>query len=1139
MNGKKKNMEGIMPFGMAGRVSGRVRRTLLLLAAGLWSLTAVASDAKVSITLDNVRVEQALRAVARQTGLTLAYSRQVVNLDRRVSINVKDADVTQVLDELTRGTNLAYEIGDGKVYLFTKSAPAAPDATAPGQARKTVTGSVVDDGGEAIIGANIMEKGTVNGTVTDVDGRFSLTVADDALLQVSFIGYITQEVRILSGSGAPLTIKLLEDALALEEVVVVGYGTMKKSDLTGSVVSVNMNAKEMAANVNLSQALQGYVAGVNVGSASRAGEPGAISIRGQTSLSANDEPLIVVDGIIYNGSMTDIDVNDIEKIDILKDASAAAVYGSRSANGVIIISTKRGESDKPLFNFNAYYGMQDMAQTPRTKVMNGDQYALRLVDQNYYQYDLLPWYRTNPTSAEGRPARIDVNDRALVAQSLRSQEERDNYLAGREVNWMDLLSSAAPVQSYSLSVSGKTDRTNYYLSGTFISQDGIIDGDDFKRYTIRANFDNHITDWFTIGLNTALSRLDYSGYYNNEETVSADGFYNIAGMTYALRASPLANVTDANGNFPIYLANETVQRHPLVNRNIDDSDIANRAFLVLSAKIDVPFVQGLHYELNYSESFNSRNQNDFFPTTTFEGSSFNNYGTKILTSGRDWIVNNIVSYANTFNKVHSLSGTLLYSAEKRSEEKNILVAYGFQNPVLGYDALNLGETQSIRADKPGKTVWEEASISYMARVNYAYDSKYLLTGTYRRDGYSGFGSNRKYAGFPSVSAAWVLSRESWLENVGWLDHLKFRLSYGLNGNQGIGRYASLSKMESTAYVFGSNTAVGVYPNVMGNADLGWESTASTNAGIDFVAFDQRLSAEIDVYSSKTDDVLVERNIPRATGYEKVWTNIGGLSSRGIEATLTSVNVKSHDFRWQTKLLFALNRDEITGLYDGLDRDLSNSWFVGEPINTLYGYVVDGIWQESDLFSGNIMSGYYPGMYRLSDLNGDGSVDANNDRTILGYKSPNYRFGIDNTFNYRDFSLSFFINSIQGGNGYYMENVADLIIPCTDVDFARRANRPAIYDYWTPENPVNNVPAMYYLPPLRPGYYMSRSFVRLQDVSLAYNFRKSMLSRLNINNLQLYVSGKNLYIWTKWPGWDPEDDHTPQMRSVIGGVKLSF
>jgi TonB-linked SusC/RagA family outer membrane protein len=1102
---------------------------LFLLVFQLHAGAAYSQNTKLSLNMSNVTVEEVINQIEKNTSYKFVFTDKAVDTSREISIDVSNVDITEALNQLVRNTDIEYRIVE-KLIVLSKKAPILPQQ----DQGERISGTVLDENGEPIIGANVVEKNTSNGVISDVDGKFSLTVSKGAILQISYIGYSPLEIPV--GNNSVLTITLRENLQILDEVVVVGYGTMKKSDLTGSIVSLKMEDKEMAANVSLSQALQGYMAGVNVGGVSKAGESGAISIRGQNSLSASQDPLLVIDGIIYNGELSDIDINDIEKVDILKDASAAAVYGSRSANGVIIITTKKGQSEKPAFNFNMYYGFQEIAPTPRTKVMDGDEFAIRLVDFNYYSQELLPWYQTKPTSADGRPARPDITDRNLVSRSLRTLEEQENYLAGREVDWIDMVNNTALIQSYNLSVSGQTNRVNYFLSGSYIGQEGIIDGDDFERFSLRANFENKITDWFSIGLNTSLSRLDYSGYYNNTETVSWDGFYNTAAMTYALRASPLANPIDAKGNYPIYLANETTQRHPLVNSYVDDSDIRNRVFFVLSAKVDVPFVKGLRYEINYSETFNTKKQNNFFPTTTFEGSLFNNYGEKNHTEGRDWLVNNIVSYSSTINDVHSVSGTLLYSAEKRTEESSKLIAYGFQNPALGYNALHLGETQSVKSG-----AWEDASISYMGRINYAYDGKYLFTATYRKDGYSGFGSNTKYAGFPSVSAAWVPSRENFLNEVSWLDQLKLRLSFGKNGNQGIGRYASLSKVESSPYVFEANPAVGVYPSTMGNSDLGWESTTSTNIGLDIIVVDQRISAEIDVYNAKTDDVLVKRNIPQLTGYSSVWTNMGKIKNKGVEIALSTVNIKKRDLRWQSRVLFSLNRDKITELYgEENDFDIENSWFKGEPIHSIYGYVVDGVWQEKDLFEGTIMPGYYPGMYRVRSLNDDNVIDANNDRKIIGNKSPNYRFGINNTIIYKGFALSFFINSIQGGNGYYLDNAYDIIAAAgANPDFAIRANRPSIYPYWRPDNPVNNVPAMYYAPPQNPGYYMSRSFVRLQDISLSYNIGKNLLNKIKLSSLQFYVSGKNLYTWTDWPGWDPEEDNTPLMRSVIGGIRMSF
>ena len=1103
-----------------------MKLTFILLLIGTICLkanTGYAQDSQVNLHLENASLTDVFREIEKQSDYRFFYNNAVVvNTDKTFDLNTDNESIADLLNEMFLGTNINYKMVENYIVITHKNDNNAETFLTKSIAQEdiTITGTVTDNG-ESLPGVTVLVKGTNIGIMTDVNGKYRINAPNaGSVLVFSFMGYITTEVEV--GAQREINIALVEDVKQLEEVMVIGYGTMKKSDLTGSVVSIKMADKEIAANVNLSQALQGYVAGVNVGGAGRAGVAGAISIRGQTTFSASTEPLIVLDGIIYNGSITDIDVSDVEKIDILKDASAAAVFGSRSANGVIIITTKKGQNEKPLFNFNMYYGFQSMAPSPQTKVMNGDEYAIRLVDYNYYLRELLPWYRTNPTGEAGRPPRPDVTDRELVSRSLRSVEEQENYLAGREINWFDKVYSTTPIQNYSLSVSGKTNLTNYYISGSYIRQDGIMLGDDFNRFTLRTSFENKITNWFTAGLNMSLSRLDYSGYNMSNADV--------------LRASPLANERDDKGNYPTTLANESFMPHPLVNQYVEDVEITNRVFYIISGKIDVPFIKGLSYDLNYSNSFFNRKRDNFYPTITLMGAINNNYARKVRYEGSEWLINNIVSYSRTFNTVHSINGTLLYSAEKRTGENPAIsaISYGFQNPILGFNSLELGETQSVTSE-----AWEESSISYMARLNYAYDSKYLFTATYRRDGFSGFGKNNKYADFPSVSAAWVLSRENFLSEADWLDQLKIRLSYGLNGNQGIGRYASLSTMSSDAYVFGANTAVGVYPTTMGNSELRWESTASTNLGLDVMVFNNRISAEIDMYNANTSDVLVRRNIPQVTGYSSVWANLGGVNNKGIEISLNTRNIVTRDFKWDSRILFSLNRNKITDLYgDGTEQDISNSWFIGEPIGTFYNYVVEGIWQEADLFNGTIYPNYYPGMYKIKSLDDTNVINANKDRTVVGHSVPNYRFGINNNFFYKGIALSFFINSIQGGNGYYMGNVSGIIVPGNS-DLEVRANRPAIYPYWRPDNPVNNVPAMYYSPPVTPGIYMSRSFVRLQDVSLSYNIGKSLLEKIGINSLQVYVSGKNLYIWTDWPGWDPEDNDQPLMRSIIGGIRMSF
>ena len=474
---------------------------------------------------------------------------------------------------------------------------------------RTISGTVTGTDGTPLVGVAVIVKGTTIGSNTGVDGKFTLSVPASAQnLAFSFIGMETQNVPVTSENV--YNIILSQTTVGLDEVVVIGYGTQKKSDLTGSVVRVNMDQKTTVANVTLASALQGVTAGVNVGGAGTAGSVPDLSIRGKTSLSATDAPLLVLDGIIYNGSISDINVNDVESIDILKDASAAAVYGSRSANGVMIITTKKGKTDKPVFNVNAYYGVQDYTNSPE-KVMNGDQFAIRLVDF-YYQQSLYAWYATHPTSATGKPVRGDITDRNFVSTLIRTQQEKDNYLANKYVDWMKEIEQKAPIQNYDVSVSGKANKTNYYMSGSYTDQKGRLLGDQFKRTTVHTTLENKITDWMTIGINSTYSYRDYGGV--------------AASLSSAMLASPLVDVTTALGTYPIELAKET--QHPLQYTVCPNIDLAKNLFLLGYAKIQIPQIKGLTYDFNYSNTYYTTRAATFYPSTTGTGNTNKGYATK-------------------------------------------------------------------------------------------------------------------------------------------------------------------------------------------------------------------------------------------------------------------------------------------------------------------------------------------------------------------------------------------------------------------------------------------------------------------------------------------------------------------------------
>lgn len=728
------------------------------------------------------------------------------------------------------------------------------------------------------------------------------------------------------------------------------------------------------------------------------------------------------------------------------------------------------------------------------------------------------WYKTNPASAEGRPARPDVTNRETVASYLRTFEEQQNYLAGNSIDWVDEVLQVAPMQNYNLSLQGRSDKTNYYLSGSYSDIEGIQLNDRFKRVTFHSNVESQVNDWLTVGINASYSSRDNSGIATS--------------LGNARVASPLVNNYIGKPNYDIYLGGELFQPYPLVNQFIDNSDISNELFAVGSAKITIPWVKGLNYEFNYSHVYSNRNNNTFNSSKTPSGVNNRGSATKAPSESRDWNINNIITYNGDFGD-HQVNSTLLFSREGRKGNASTLTASGFENEILGYNDMGLGEVATVAS-----SAYEENSLSYMARVNYSYLSRYMITATIRRDGFSGFAPNNKWATFPSASLAWVASEEPFMQDIDL--YLKLRTSYGKNGNQGIGRYSSFSRMGTRYYVYGQATAIGLYPSTLGNKNLAWETTASYNIGVDFGVLKNRLTGSLDLYTANTTDVLVQRQLPRTAGYASIWTNIGGINNKGIELDLKSINMDG-EFKWESNFTFSLNRDEITKLYGGEnDNDIGNAWFVGESISAIYDYqMAGGVWTEDEFFSGNILEGWYPGQFRYVDLNEDGAIDPTNDRKVVGYESPSYRFSIGNTLSYKNFSLSVFINSIQGGKNRYLADNAEIINPL--YYFPDRRNNSAINDYWRPDKPTTNTTGIYNVPLRQSGVYQSRSFVRIQDVSLGYNLGKDILSKLKLQSAQIYLASKNPYVWTKWQGWDPEIgvSDTPLMRNFIVGLNVSF
>ena len=1106
-----------------------MRISFFLFFVGIINLIAgptYSQNTKISLSMKDATLESVLNEIEGVSEFYFLYNSRLIDIHQKVDVSAEEELIKDILNDILPD-NIKYVVSDRQIVLTP--AEAAKNLRRDLQ-QITVSGKVTDaSSGNPMPGVNVQVKETTFGAITDIGGNYSLVApGGNVVLIFSFIGYDTYEVPV--EGRTVVNVSLTETTTALDEVIVIGYGTQKKSDLTGSVTRVSMEDKIVLSNTNIGQAIAGSVPGINVvGAQGLAGTDQDISVRGQTSLSASDAPLIVVDGIIFNGGMSSINVNDVETIDILKDASAAAVYGSRSANGVMLITTKKGKSQKPVISFNGYFGYQDLINNP-VKVMNGEQYALRYTDYYYQQELLYPWYATKPTSAEGRPAYPDVSDPSVVASRLRYPEELPNYMAGKEINWVPEIRQSAPIQDYNLNISGKGDNVNYFVSGSYTNEKGIQLNDQFERYTFRANLESDITDWLKVGFNSSFSFRDYSGLH--------------ASLSKAMHASPWANNHIGSPIYDIDVCQDYWMHYPFDETYVTDIDTKNNQVLVGRAVITVPWVKGLTYEFNYSNTTDRSVKNNYAPSTTRRGQANSGSASKNAVNEDSWLMNNIITYNRTFFHDHRLNATLLYSREHRNANSTTAAATQFGNGILGFNNLSLGVIPTVSS-----SAWEENSLSYMGRLNYVLKDRYMLTGTVRRDGYSGFGADNKFAVFPSLSFAWVTSEEPFFKDrINWL-YLKERISWGKNGNQGIGRYSSFSTMGTTNYVFGPMTVNGIYPSSLGNSTLKWESTSSLNIGLDWGLFDNRISGSVDFYSAQTSNVLVRRSLPSTTGYSSVWTNLGQINNTGIEFELTSKTLTGR-INWETSFVFSHNKDKIVKLYgDENDMDIGNSWFVGEPIGAIYDYeMVDGtVYTEADLFSGNILDGWAPGQFKLVDQNDDGEIEPNDDRKIIGYSSPLYRFSINNTLSYKNFTLSFFINSIQGGKKHYkMNNSYFLLIPSGDL--ALRTNQFAIREYWKPDNGVTNAHGMYVNAPRSAGYYQSRSFVRLQNVSLSYTLNANILDKLKLTACQIYIASKNPYVWTKWTGFDPElainnatfeSGYIGSMRNITAGIRITL
>ncbi|WP_291371975.1 SusC/RagA family TonB-linked outer membrane protein [Cyclobacterium sp.] len=967
-----------------------------------------------------------------------------------------------------------------------------------------ISGIVTDENGEPLPGATITVLGTTTGTVTNIDGNYSMSVPDDATLVFSYIGYESKTVAI--GSQTTINITLLQDASSLEEVVVIGYGTQKKRDVTGSVVRANIDAFRESPNVNIAQSLQGSVPGLNVGQVNRAGQNPSISVRGRTTLSGNQSVLIVVDGIIFTGSLSDLNPNDIESIDVLKDASSMAIFGAQAANGVIMITTKSGKAEqKPIFNYTGTYTTQ--TPTNSLKLLDREGFLNKVRDQDWRESFLPPDY-TQPNP--------DYNVGALLEPAL-----YEGFENGNDFDWWEAATQTGFINNHNLSVRGASESTSYFLSGGYTKQEGFIMNDQFERITARINLDHQILEGFRFGVQTFGSFADNSG--------------EIPSLGSITQMSPLVRPRDEAGNV-ILNPDGSLRSNPFLSSLSNDFDKRNNLFANVYMDLEIPYIEGLNFRINFGNNYTWRRH---YRSNEF-GAGAAGLAFKRNYHAYDWTLDNILTYRRTFNNDHTINLTMVAGRRELKNESTQANGTNYTNLGLGYNDLSLGQLQLIQS-----SAWDESYLYQTARINYDFSEKYLITATVRRDGFSGFSENNKFGIFPSLGVGWVLSEEGFMDQS-MFNYLKFRGSYGTNGNL-TSRYSSLARVSLyPAYVFGEggSTIFGQRVTTLSNADLSWETTTGYNFGFDFSLFDSRLTGTLDYYQNTTNDLLYSINIPEITGFNNISTNVGEIANRGVEFVLKGDVMNSGEFNWNANFNVSSNRNRIVSLLgldtdgDGVEDDLIGSGlFIGESINSIYEYESAGIIQLGEEGT----PGFFVGTHQIVDQNNDGLVDAN-DRVIIGRNEPAFRFGLMNEFSYKNFTFRFFINSIQGGkDGYIGLNTTNF----GQSDNARRNNIFVDYDYWTPSNPDALFRDQEQEAGINYRYYNDRSFVRLQDVTLAYRFNQNLIQQFGIQGLKLFVSGKNLATWTNWVGWDPETGSgldpsgLPVMKGFSAGLDVSF
>lgn len=980
-----------------------------------------------------------------------------------------------------------------------QQASAATAAVASVQQTKQATGYVADSQGP-LIGATVMEKGTNNGTVTDFNGFFTLNVKPGATIVVSYVGYVSQEVK----AGDNLKINLKEDGHVVNEVVVIGYGTQRREAVTGSVANIGGEKLNQVAATNAAQALQGRVAGVLMTQTSS--KPGAemqIRIRGQRSLTASNDPLIVLDGIPFMGQLSDINPADIKSMDILKDASATAIYGSRGANGVIIITTVKGNQGAPAkVTYNGYVSFKKV----------------------FHKYPMMD----GPTFSKMRQY-------AGLYQNSLDESENTN------TDWQDLYYQTGISHNHDLSVAGGTNGGSYSFGAGYYKDESVVPTEGYDRISVRGNFDQKIGKWFRFGLSTNNSYRKTQGVNN---------------MYAVLGSSPLSSPYDENGNLKRYNAlpadDQIVVTKETVERDKDVWLSENKgigSYNTLFAELKCPWIEGLTYRVNVGLNFRSSKSG------SFTGTGINNKDANAVNSGsiyenqtRNWAVENLLTYDRTFAEKHNLNVVAMYSAEQTTYEQTGATAQEIPADYFQYYALDKATGQS---NLTGYNYWQSGLVSWMGRVMYSYDNKYMISAALRSDASSRLAKGHQWHTYPAVSAGWNIARENFMENLKWIDNLKLRVGYGETSNQSINPYSTLGGLATRNYNFGSTYKSGYYVNSLPNPELGWEYSKTWNFGLDFSFFNGRLSGSFEYYTQKTNDILLSVKLPDTSGVSSYTGNIGKTQNKGWEFSLNGIIIDNKNgWNWEAGINVYQNRNKLVELASGADRDEGNLWFVGHPIDVIYDYEYVGLWQKDDPYLDILEPGGNVGMIKVKyrgdaskgDFKEDGVTPSRQigpeDRQIMSME-PDLIGGFNTTVAYKNFDLTVIgafqiggklISAIHSSNGYL------------NMLTGRRNNIDV--DYWT----ENNTGAKYPKPggiqsSDNPKYgstlgYFNAGYLKFRTITLGYNFDKlQAVKDLGISRLRLYATVQNPFVlfspYNNESGLDPETNSWSNENTAVG------